>query len=553
MTSEKKITLKEASTADILAELEARSEAFRGASEDDLKAFQKMLEELRERLKTLSDDIKANFNVCPQLAQKLLSKQSAEEYFILLENDDRLREKTRFKLENLRRSLADSDEYFDTLVAFMGQGTKVHTIGNPDYRRSVKSVFDKCKNLKDDLSEWRKSARRGLEKIASTPLPEKLGLEHLLPEQPPAKSSSKSAAAERAKRRRRGREAEAGRDRERSRDAEEQKSPAKKAAKTTKFVPRVSRPTSSGSKDGPLPEAVDPATTSARTTFNHWTRWYPLVSSSLARNVTLSLIREAPATISRVRVLRGERELTWMTQPYREDPPESKPPTSLWDLPCNPPSGFQAGGEKEFRVPGSDTVEECRDCSGQGKSVSSGTRCSACGGKGKLLKYAICRTRYMPEVLNGQLCALDFPEELISLANGKLVFQDSFSFFPVKPDEEGREKKSLEAIERHVGPIVRQKTALKFFGRPESGGKQKQLINFQIEIWSFPVWEFDCEPKDPESHEKIKVWLYGEGRNFHAAGYPRRLTLKAAVWLLVAGLVGMGPGAALMYLVNHVF
>ncbi len=172
----------DSSTASLLRDLGARISRLRSADGNALRKYHVDLELAHERLKKISDELKANFHICPQICQKLLSQQGAKEYYILLENDDKNREKTRSKFQGLSQSLSETEAVLKELPRLLDQKSELAGIGDMGRRRSIKNALENCKDVQDELAEWKKSARRSLEKIVNSRLPTLLELESLLPD-----------------------------------------------------------------------------------------------------------------------------------------------------------------------------------------------------------------------------------------------------------------------------------------------------------------------------------------------------------------------------------
>ncbi|MEM7235265.1 MAG: hypothetical protein AAF517_24010, partial [Planctomycetota bacterium] len=174
----------ETTTSDVtelVANLAVRVEEITQADDEGLSSFQSDIESVFERLSSVNDDLKASFHVCPQVSQKLVSRTVEAEYVVILESDESLASKTKTKLEALKESLLQTEAIASSLHPLLSRRSVLDQIENPEFRRSIKNVFDRCVDTEKELTEWKKTARRGMEKIAASTIPAVLGIDELLP------------------------------------------------------------------------------------------------------------------------------------------------------------------------------------------------------------------------------------------------------------------------------------------------------------------------------------------------------------------------------------
>ena len=168
----------------LLADLCARLDALASAEPETLGAYLTDLQSVREAIEQLSSDLKAQFHICPQVSQRLISSQSEREYLVLLERDEKRRSMVRDKLVSLSETLVGAERVLYPLSEFADRISFIDSIEDDEYRRSIRKEADKLPKIADELLEWKKSARRGLEKIAKSKLIGLLEIEKLVPDVP---------------------------------------------------------------------------------------------------------------------------------------------------------------------------------------------------------------------------------------------------------------------------------------------------------------------------------------------------------------------------------
>ncbi len=143
--------------------------------------------------------------------------------------------------------------------------------------------------------------------------------------------------------------------------------------------------------------------------------WISAKRKNRFENVRLKKIMSEEAYLIDINILIVKRTLQKGIRDYKEDDKliEEYLPVSLYELPFkSPPAGFNEGKELEQKVPGSDDVGICRSCHGQGSVVDSpeNQECNVCKGKGKIVEYEYCQTKYSPEFLNYLFSSMNIPE-----------------------------------------------------------------------------------------------------------------------------------------------
>ncbi|MBN1443322.1 MAG: hypothetical protein JXA90_11490, partial [Planctomycetes bacterium] len=393
-----------------------RAENLRALPAGEVDAFNRDVEALHASLKRISDDLKASFHICPHLGQRVISEKARRDLFRDLESDEQLLEKIRGKLMALCECLLETEEVLKVLPELTAMRSALDAISDAGRRRTARNHLDNCRDLQEDLLEWKKSARRGLEKIIESGLPETFDIDLSLPGQEPDASPPRASS--------RKRRAAAGPSR--------RASPPDCGGREARSAPyrrnRAEEPREPESAPAPLPRRSedaaarvdsDPLRSRVRDYLNRWSAWHPLAPSRLGDRVQIARPATETLKILRICALWGERRIENASSQTRV---EGESDTRLWDLPCSPPPAFRTGREKRRPTPPQGVLVACPSCSEQAEPA-----CPRCGGRGMILAAGDVETTYRSADLIEASGGRALPRWLARSSEGSRLFWDFLS------------------------------------------------------------------------------------------------------------------------------